>query len=557
MIRKLFFFISLIFISINFFSCQSQKNGQTIAYVNGHVITLDENNPEVEAFVVENGTIISVGLTDELCKSFPNTQVVDLKGKHVMPGIIESHGHLLTLGQSFLELNIEGIETPEEAVKKVEEKVKDLSPGEWLIGWGWDDGAWASNYPTNEQLNKISPNNPIYLRGLHGFASWVNDKVLEVTGINANTPNPENGKILKDIQTGKPTGILTNKAQDLVEKHIPPFTLSQCEKALKLAIDECLRNGLTTIHEAKTSSMMLQAFRSLLKKNELNARIYVMLDVTDKKLIKSFLNNGPEIDPNHMLDIRGIKVFVDGALGSRGAAMLEPYSDDPNVKGVIVTSEDSLYNITVQSLKCGFQVITHGIGDYANRIILNAYKRAIEDVPTAEDHRLRLEHAQVTAVSDITKFAPFDIVLSMQPPHATSDMPWAETRVGPERIKGAYAWRLFLDSGVHLALNSDFPGETLNPFHGMYAAETRQTADGKPEGGWYPEQCLTREEALKGYTFESAYSGFEEKFLGRIAPGMCADFIIISDDILTISSKELLSLEVEETYVGGRLVYKK
>lgn len=555
MAKKFEFFIVLFLLML--LGCQSQKGNQTIAYINGHIITMDENNPEVEAFVVEDGKFIAVGSTEEMKKSFPNAKFVDLNGKDVMPGIIESHGHLLTLGQSFLELNIEGIETPEEAVKKVAEKIKDLSPGEWLIGWGWDDGAWAANYPSNEQLNKISPINPVLLRGLHGFASWVNDKVLEVAGINVNTKNPENGKIVKNDQTGKPTGILTNKAQDLVEKFIPPLSLSKCEKALKLAIKECLRNGLTSIHEAKTSFLMLEAFRSLLKKDELNARIYVMLDVTEKELVKPFLKNGPEIDPNHMLDIRAIKVFVDGALGSRGAAMLEDYSDAPNVKGVIVTPEDSLYDITVQSLKSGLQVITHGIGDRANRIILNAYKRAINDVPDAKDHRLRLEHAQITAVSDIPKFAPLDIVLSMQPPHATSDMSWAETRVGPERIKGAYAWRSFLDSGVHLALNSDFPGETLNPFFGMYAAETRQTPEGNPKGGWYPEQCLAREEALKGYTFGSAYSGFEEEFLGKIAPGMCADFIIISDDILRIPSKELLSLEVEETYVGGRLVYKK
>ncbi|UCH96242.1 MAG: amidohydrolase family protein, partial [Candidatus Aminicenantes bacterium] len=280
-------------------------------------------------------------------------------------------------------------------------------------------------------------------------------------------------------------------------------------------------------------------------------------DGTDKNLVDSFFKKGPEIDRNHMLTIRCIKIFVDGALGSRGAALMKPYSDAPGMKGVIVTPEETLYQITVQSLKTGFQVAAHAIGDLANRITLNAYRRALKEVSKAKDHRLRLEHAQVVALDDIDKFAPLEIVLSMQPPHCTSDMPWAETRVGPHRIKGAYAWRSFLNTGVHLTLNSDFPGETLNPFYGMYAAETRQTPDGKPKGGWYPDQCLTRQEVLKAYTLAAAYSGFEENIKGKIKPGMLADFIILSDNILTVPSPGLLSLQVEKTYVGGNLVYSK
>jgi predicted amidohydrolase YtcJ len=256
-----------------------------------------------------------------------------------------------------------------------------------------------------------------------------------------------------------------------------------------------------------------------------------------------------------MLTIRSVKIFVDGALGSRGAVMLEPYSDAPGVKGVIVTSEDSLYKLSSRALKSGLQMVVHAIGDGANRITLNAFRRALEDVPDAKDHRFRVEHAQVTSREDIPKFAPMGIVVSMSPPHATSDMPWAETRVGPERIKGAYAWRSFLNTGAHLTFNSDYPGETLNPFHGMYFAETRQNAEGEPEGGWYPDQCLSREEALRAYTIEAAYSGFEEDIKGKIASGMLADFIVLSDNILTIPCKQLLDLHVEQTYIGGKLVY--
>ncbi|MGD2246583.1 MAG: amidohydrolase [Candidatus Aminicenantes bacterium] len=519
-------------------------------FINGHIITMDENVPEVEAFAVGEGQILEVGDTETILKGYPNLPVVDFQGKTVMPGIVESHGHLLSLGKSFLELNLEGVKTPDEAVRKVEERVRDLSPGEWLIGWGWDEGAWAADYPDNKELSRVSPENPVYLRGLHGFASWFNAKALETAGIDASTPNPDNGEVLKDPITGIPTGILTNRAQDLITEKIPPMTQDQVEKALKLAHRECLRNGLTTVHEARVTRRMLDAFRSLEEKDELDIRIYTMLDWTDEALIDSCLEIGPFIDPDFMLTIRCIKIFVDGALGSRGAAFFEPYSDAPETTGVITTPEESVYQLTKRALKSGYQVAVHAIGDLANRITLNAFKKALEDVPT-EDHRLRVEHAQVVAVEDIPKYAPLGIVLSMQPPHCTSDMPWAETRIGPERIKGAYAWRSFLDTGVHLTLNSDFPGETLNPFFGMFAAETRQTTDGLPEGGWYPEQVLTRKEVLKAYTVEAAYSGFEEEFKGKIKLGMLADFIVLSDDILTIASNKLLELKVEQTYLGG------
>lgn len=525
-------------------------------FINGHILTMDEKIGEVEALAIGQGKILSIGTTKEIIKSFPDAEVVDLKGKTVMPGIIESHGHLLALGKGFLELNVEGIKTPQEIVQKVKNRVNEIPPGQWIVGWGWDEGAWAKNYPTNIELNKVSPENPVYLRGLHGFACWVNEKALEIAGITKDTPNPPNGEIIKDVKTGKPTGILTNKAQKLLTRHIPPMTFDQIEKALQLAIDECLKNGLTTVHEAWTTTEMLEAFRSLKKKDELRARIYIMLDWRDENLIEPYFVKGPEIDPDHMLTIRCIKIFVDGALGSRGAALLEPYSDAPDEIGFIQTSEEALLKLTARAMKSGLQVTVHAIGDRANRITLDAVRRAMDEVPSAQDHRLRVEHAQVVALEDIPKFAPLGIVLSMQPPHCTSDMPWAETRVGAERIKGAYAWRSFLNTGVHLTLNSDFPGETLNPFFGMYTAMIRQTPNGIPEGGWYPEQCLSREDVLRAYTVEAAYSGFEENIKGKLLPGMLADFIVLSDDILTIPVQEFLSLQVERTFVGGELVYK-
>jgi len=524
-------------------------------FVNGYIITMDEDNNDVEALAIGQGKILAIGTTEEIMNSYPDVEMVDLNGKTIMPGIIESHGHLLNLGKGFLELNIAGIKTPQEVVQKVQERVRETPPGQWIVGWGWDEGEWAKNYPTNNELNQVSPENPVYLRGLHGFAGWVNDEALKIAQITKDTPNPPNGEILKDAKTGKPTGILTNQAQKILTQQIPPMTKDIIEKALLLAFKECAKYGLTTVHEAWAATDVLEALYSLKKKNELPIRIYVMIDWRDEKLMESFFEKGPEIDPDQMLTIRSLKIFVDGSLGARSAAMLEPYSDAPEEKGHIVTPEERFYELTTRAMKSGLQVIVHAIGDRANRITLDVVRRAITDVSEAKNHRLRVEHAQVVALEDIPKFAPLGIVLSMQPPHSTSDMPWAETRVGAERIKGAYAWRSFLDTGVHLTLNSDFPGETLNPFAGMYAALTRQNPDGEPEGGWYPEQCLTREEVLRGYTIEAAYSGFEEDIKGKILPGMLADFIVLSDNILTIPAQDLLSFQVEQTYVGGKLIY--
>ena len=538
------------------FSCTKYtKTKADTVFIKGHILTMNESEPIAEAFAVKDDLILKVGNSEDILRDFPGAYVVDLYGQTVMPGIVESHGHLLTLGQSFLELNLEGTKTPEEAIKKVEEKIRNSSPGEWIIGWGWDEGSWAVNYPNSEALDRISGENPVYLRGLHGFASWVNSRALELAGIDSSTKNPDDGEIIKDPQTGIPTGILTNRAQEFIEAILPPMSQSQIEKALKLAQQECLKYGLTSVHEARVSQKMLDAFNSLKERGELDIRIYAMLDWTDKDLIDSYLEKGPEIDPDHLLTARCIKIFVDGALGSRGAALFEPYSDDPSTTGVIETPEESVMQLTKRSLLSGFQVAVHAIGDRGNRITLDAYRKALSEVPV-KDYRLRVEHAQVVALEDIPKFAPLGIVLSMQPPHATSDMSWAETRIGQQRIKGAYAWRSFLDTGIHLALNSDFPGESLNSFFGMYAAETRQSPDGLPVGGWYPEQRLTRAEVLKAYTVEAAYSGFEETIKGKIVKGMLADFIILSDDIMTISSKDLLDLRVKQTYVSGQLKYK-
>ncbi len=538
-------------------SCTRTPQADRI-FTNGHIITMNEDMPEAEAFAVKKGFIIAVGTNAEMRDTYPVAEEVDLEGKDVMPGIIESHGHMLNLGRREMRINLQEINDPREIMQKLRESVAETPPGEWIVGWGWDDGAWKEQMTAiSQELSSVSPNNPVWFAGLHGYNGWANAKALEMAGLTKDTPDPEGGKIYKDSETGEPTGILANAAQGMVTRLMPPLTVEQREKAFEIAGEELLKNGLTSVHDARITRKDLDALRALKTQKKLRVRYYVMLDCTDEELIGPYLQNGPEIDPDNWLTIRCIKIFQDGSLGTRSALMFEPYSDAPDVLGVTTTSQEEIEKLTIQSLQAGMQVATHAIGDRSNRITLDAYEASIKAVPEAKDHRLRIEHAQVVALEDIPRFKELDIVTSMQPPHATSDMPWAEDRVGPERIKGAYAWRSFLDAGVRVPLNSDFPGETLNPFYGMYAAETRQTPEGKPEGGWYPEQCLTREEVLHAYTVESAYSGFEEHIKGKIAPGRLADFIVISDNILTISSKALLSLKVERTYIGGQLVYSR
>ena len=536
-------------------SC-TRKPQADLIFTNGHIITMNEDMPEAEAFAIKEGFITAVGRNAEMRKAYPLAEEVDLGGKDVMPGIIESHGHMLNLGRIKMRVDLQGVNDPQEVVQKLRERVAETAPGEWIDGWGWDDGVWKEQMTAiSHELSAVSADNPVWFAGLHGYNGWANAKALETAGITKDTPDPEGGKIYKDPVTGAPTGILANAAQSMVTRLMPPLTVEQRKKAIEMAGEELLKNGLTSVHDARITRKDLDALRSLKAKKKLKVRYYVMLDCTDEELIEPYLQNGPEVDPDNWLTIRCIKVFQDGSLGTRSALMLEPYSDAPDVLGVTTTPQEDIERLAIRALQAGMQVATHAIGDRSNRITLDAYEGAIKAVPGVKDHRLRIEHAQVVALEDIPRFKELDIVTSMQPPHATSDMPWAEDRVGPERIKGAYAWRSFLDADVRVPLNSDFPGETLSPFYGMYAAETRQTPEGKPEGGWYPEQCLTRKEVLYAYTVESAYSGFEEHLKGQIAPGMLADFIVISDNILTIPSKALLSLKVERTYIGGQLVY--
>jgi hypothetical protein len=537
-------------------SLPAQSSSADLLILNAHVVTMNNKQPSAEAIAIEGDRITWVGTSEEARRRYPKaSRSLDLHGATVLPGIIDAHGHLINLGESLVRLNLKDLATEQEMVARVRERAAKTAPGEWIVGWGWDEGKWASNYPSNKALSQASPRNPVFLVGLHTFAAWANQRALEAAGITKDTLDPENGKILHDEKTGEPTGILLNHAQDLVAKKIPPMTLEQAKRAIQLAARECLRNGLTSVHEAKVTPRMVQALRELVLEGRLPLRVYAMLDGADPALVEEWLKRGPEIDPRHQLTIRSFKLFADGALGSRGAALLEPYTDAPQTKGVMTTPEADVYSLTRRALQSGFQVCTHAIGDAANRSVLDAYAQAEKEVPAARDPRLRIEHAQVLATEDIPRFSKLGVIASMQPTHATSDMPWAEKRLGPQRVRGAYAWRAVKDSGAHLPLSSDFPGETLNPFYGIYAAITRQDPQRNPPGGWYPEQKLTLEEALRGYTVEGAYAEFEEVNKGSIENGKLADLTVLSQDITKIAPLEILSIRVLKTLVGGKVVY--
>ncbi|HJS99269.1 MAG TPA: amidohydrolase [Terriglobales bacterium] len=524
--------------------------------LNAHVITMSAGQPTAEAVAVSGDRIAWVGSAAEARRLYPGAaRVLDLHGATVLPGIIDSHTHLMELGKSLMRLNLKDVPSDKEAVEQVRQRVATATPGDWILGWGWDEGKWAAHYPDNRALSAVSPNNPVYLVGLHTFAAWANKRALELAGINDDTKDPENGKILRDPETAKPTGILLNRAQNLVESHIPPMTLPQVEQAIEMAARECVRNGLTSVHEAKVTPIMVEAFRDLVRQNRMPLRVYAMLDGADQQLVATWLQRGPEIDPQHRLTIRAFKLFADGALGSRGAALLEPYSDAPQTRGLMTTPEPAVYDLTRRALQCGFQVCTHAIGDRANRLVLDAYEHAMHEVPAAHDPRLRIEHAQVLTPEDIPRFSRLGVIASMQPTHCTSDKAWAEARLGPQRIKGAYAWRAILKTGAHLPLSSDFPGETLNPFYGIYAAITRQDPQGNPPGGWYPEQRLTLAETLRGYTIEGAFAEFDEEDKGSIETGKFADFTIVDLDPTKVAPKDILSTKVLKTIVGGKLVY--
>jgi predicted amidohydrolase YtcJ len=530
--------------------------------VNGRVYTVDNARPLVSALAVRSGRIVFVGSDAEArVLATPTTQTIDLHGATVFPGFTDAHAHLLGLGDELRRVNVAGATSYEEVIDRVKTWAKNVKPGDWILGRGWDQNRWPTKeFPTHEALSRAFPNNPVVLERIDGHADLANAKAMELARITAATPEPSGGRILK-LASGAPSGVFIDNAAGLIERAIPASTRADTRKAILAAIAECNRWGLTGIHDPGESPQTVSIYEELARAKDLNLRSYVMLSDPGEPgsaaaHANPYLQRGPQsaLYDGHLW-IRAIKLYADGALGSRGAALLAPYSDDSTNSGLLVSQPAHLEAWAEWALRHGFQVNVHAIGDRGNRNVLDAFETALRAVPKA-DHRFRIEHAQVVSPQDIPRFAKLGVIPSMQATHQTSDMGWAEARLGPERIRGAYAWRSLLNTGVIIPNGTDFPVEEVNPLLTFHAAVTRQNPSNQPAGGWYPDQRMTREEALQSMTIWPAYAGFQESMLGSLTPGKYADFVVLDRDIMRIPETEILGARVLSTWIGGHPVYE-
>lgn len=484
------------------------------------------------------------------------THIIDAQGQTVIPGMVDAHAHLLGLGTSLRSVHLEGSATYDEVISRVVQRSGSARPGEWITGRGWDQNRWpVKTFPTHEALDRAVPDNPVVLTRIDGHALLANALAMKAAGITAATRDPAGGRIERAAD-GSPTGVFVDNAQDLVRKAEPPDTPEQTKSAVLAAIAESNKWGLVGVHDAGETRETIEIYESLAREGRYNLRNYVMVSGDSANVMHYFARGPRSAMYGGRLWVRAIKLYADGALGSRGAAMLAPYSDDPGNTGLLVTPPATIQRLATESLRRGFQVGTHAIGDRGNRIALDAYEAALEAVPTP-DHRFRIEHAQTISPEDAPRFEKLGVIPSMQASHQTSDMRWAEGRLGPERIKGAYAWRSLLNTGVITPNGSDFPVEQVNPLISFHSAVTRQDANNWPEGGWYPGQVMTRDEALKAMTIWPAYAAFQEKLMGSISPGKYADFVILDRDIMTVPVSEILSTRVVSTWIGGSRVYDR
>ncbi len=523
---------------------------------NGRIYTVDSDRPMVRAMAVRDGKVAFVGSdSGVMALRGAGTRVIDLAGRTVIPGMVDAHAHFLGLGTSLASVDLTGARSYAEVIARVVAKARTVPAGSWIQGRGWDQNDWGNTaFPTHEALSAAVPDHPVLLTRVDGHANLANAAAMKLAGVDADTKDPAGGRIERDA-SGAPTGVFVDNAQGLVGRVVPASTPQQRRDALVAARDEMHRWGLTGIHDAGAARSTIDLYEELAKAGELQLRTYVMIG-DSKPALDNYFARGPQSALyGDMLWIRSIKLYADGALGSRGAALLDPYTDDPNNSGLLVTDPKHIEEVAERALVGGFQVATHAIGDRGNRVVLDAYEQALRAHPTV-DHRFRVEHAQILNHDDIPRFAELDVIPSMQAVHQTSDMYWAGTRLGVSRLYGAYAWRSLMDTGMPVPNGSDFPVERVNPLFSFHSAVSRQNDDNLPTGGWYPEQRMTREEALKSMTIWPAFAGFQEHILGSLTPGKLADFVILDQDIMRVPAELILDTRVMATYVGGKAVYE-
>lgn len=529
--------------------------GDVSVLVNARIHTSEPAQPTAQALAWgADGRILAIGTLAEVRAAHPGAREVDAGGRAVVPGLIDAHGHLMNLGRALMSVDLAGADSVGEVLERLRAFERDLPEDAWLTGRGWDQNRWpGQSFPTAADLDAAFPGRPVWLTRVDGHAGWANSAAMRLAGTDFSGDwQPEGGRILRD-EAGEATGVFIDAPQ-LIADAIPAADGALLDEAFERALAEAVGLGLTGVHDMGVSLADLARYRAFADAGRLPLRVSAYAD-GDNDALTALCAFGPLQHEGGRLQMRGVKLYGDGALGSRGAALLEDYSDDPGNRGLLVTAPDALESAMAKARRCGIQVATHAIGDRANAIALERIGRVLGD-GAGEDHRWRIEHAQVVALGDIPRFAELGVIASMQPTHATSDMPWAEDRVGPRRIAGAYAWRSFIDAGVRLALGSDFPVEQVDPRLGLFAAVTRQDAQGQPPGGWYPGQRLSLLEALSGFTADAAWAGFDEGRVGRLAPGLAADFVILDQDPAQVPASGLLELRVHSTWVDGEPVFE-
>jgi predicted amidohydrolase YtcJ len=519
----------------------------------GNVVAGADQTPHANYGVLVQGeTIAAVGPADELRRANPNAHVVDATGATILPGLTDAHGHLYGLGLALDTVSLVGLPTYEEGIARVKERASRAAANEWIIGRGWDQNRWpGKQFPTAAPLDAAVSDHPVWLRRVDGHAGVANSAAMRAAGVTRATPDPEGGRVLRDAN-GEPTGVFVDEAMTLIDRSVPPPSAALRKSRVLAAAQAMVAHGLTEMHDAGADDETIAAVQELIDAKQLPIRVYTMVSDDAAALTKWFAR-GPLVAYGNRLTVRSVKLYADGALGSRGAALLAPYSDDPSNTGLLIAKPEHIHDVATRALKAGFQVNTHAIGDRGVHNVIDSYEAA----GVTPEKRFRIEHFQVVAPEDFARVAHDGIIASMQPTHATSDMPWAEDRLGAARIRGAYAWRTVLNSGAHIALGSDFPVEDVNPFFGLYSAVTRQDQSGAPAGGWYPDQKLTLAEAVRGFTKDAAYAAFEEASRGTIEPGKLADLTIVEGDFYAAPLSGLWNTKVRMTVVGGVVVYGK
>jgi predicted amidohydrolase YtcJ len=519
--------------------------------------TMDAARPRAGAMAYDaSGKILRLGDAEALLAAYPGATRLDLGNATVIPGLIDAHGHMLGQGMTHLTADLVGTSGKDEIIARLQAFAASLPPGKWLMGSGWDQNDWSDkSFPSAADLDAAFPDRPVWLDRIDGHAGWANTAAMRAVGRDLSGDwQPDGGRIVRDAG-GAATGIFVDGAMGLVAGVIPPLDDAGVRKALKLAMQDAVSHGLTGVHDAGLSLGTMRVMQGLADAGEIPMRLTAMAD-GDSDALAWLCEAGLYQHPSHRLKMRTVKLYVDGALGSRGAALLSDYSDDHGNMGLLLMTPEQMHAAVRKAHECGVQVATHAIGDRGNRLVLDSYEAELGDDATTTDHRWRVEHAQILSPEDLPRLAALHVIASMQPTHATSDMPWAEDRIGPQRINGAYAWRKLRDSGARLALGSDFPVELVDPRLGLYAATTRTDARGLPSGGWHPEDKLTAYEALRGFTLDAAYAGFAEDEVGSLAPGKRADFVVLAEDPLAVPPASLRDLTVLSTWVDGQPVYE-